>query len=67
MTIAFHSSTLPDGAAGGDPAGFLLRSVVRSFISPATPALFSDMKLIGAGGLDLAVLPIGDRLHHGPG
>jgi L-ascorbate metabolism protein UlaG (beta-lactamase superfamily) len=29
-------------------------------------ALFLDMKLIGAGGLDLAVLPIGDLFTMGP-
>jgi L-ascorbate metabolism protein UlaG (beta-lactamase superfamily) len=29
-------------------------------------ALFLDMKLIGIGGLDLAVLPIGDRFTMGP-
>jgi L-ascorbate metabolism protein UlaG (beta-lactamase superfamily) len=29
-------------------------------------ALFLDMKLIGSSGLDLAVLPIGDRFTMGP-
>ena len=29
-------------------------------------ALFLDMKLIGSGGLDLAVLPIGDLFTMGP-
>jgi L-ascorbate metabolism protein UlaG (beta-lactamase superfamily) len=29
-------------------------------------ALFSDMQLIGAGGLDLAVVPIGDYFTMGP-
>ena len=29
-------------------------------------ALFSDMKLIGAAGIDLAVLPIGDHFTMGP-
>lgn len=66
MTVAFHSSQLPDGSYGGNPGGFL----VEIPNGPAEPperlyfagdtALFSDMKLIGAGGLDVAILPIGD-------
>ncbi len=66
MTIAFHSSTLPDGAAGGDPAGFLLSIGSQKLYFAGDTALFSDMKLIGAGGLDLAVLPIGDVFTMGP-
>ena len=37
LTIAHHSSMLPDGAYGGNPSGFLLSVAGRSCISPATP------------------------------
>ena len=66
FTIAHHSSSLPDGSYGGAPGGFILElSGVRLYIAGDT-ALFLDMRLIGVGGLDLAVLPIGDRFTMGP-
>ena len=67
MTIAHHSSVLPDGAGGGNPGGFLLTldGGKRIYFACDT-GLFDDMKHIGAGGLDLAVLPIGDRFTMGP-
>jgi L-ascorbate metabolism protein UlaG (beta-lactamase superfamily) len=66
-TVAFHSSVLPDGTYGGNPGGFLLalKEGPRLYFACDT-ALFSDLKLIGSGGLDLAVLPIGDRFTMGP-
>lgn len=66
MTIAHHSSTLPDGTGGGNPGGFLLTTRERRIYFACDTALFSDMKLIGAAGLDLAVLPIGDLFTMGP-
>ena len=65
MTPALHSSTLPDGASGGDPGGFLLTLSDGRIYFACDTALFSDMKL-HAGGVDLAVLPIGDRFTMGP-
>ncbi|WP_148074909.1 metal-dependent hydrolase [Bythopirellula goksoeyrii] len=66
MTVAHHSSGLPDGSYGGSAAGFLLDLVdLRIYISGDT-ALFSDMKLIGLRGIDLAILPIGDLFTLGP-
>ena len=67
MTIAFHSSQLPDGAYGGNPGGFVisLTKGPRIYFACDT-ALFGDMKLIGAKGIDLAVLPIGDLFTMGP-
>jgi L-ascorbate metabolism protein UlaG (beta-lactamase superfamily) len=67
MTLAFHSSMLPDGSNGGMPGGFLLKleEEKRVYFACDT-ALFSDMKGIGTGGLDLAVLPIGDLFTMGP-
>jgi L-ascorbate metabolism protein UlaG (beta-lactamase superfamily) len=66
MTIAHHSSVLPDGSQGGNPGGFLLLLGSHKIYFAGDTALFSDMKLIGAAGLDLAVLPIGDVFTMGP-
>ena len=70
MEIAHHSSSLPDGSYGGNPAGWLLDVAgLRVFIAGDT-ALFSDMERIGrpvqGRGLDVAVLPIGDLFTMGP-
>jgi L-ascorbate metabolism protein UlaG (beta-lactamase superfamily) len=66
LTIAHHSSVLPDGTYGGNPGGFLLNLEGKKIYFACDTALFYDMKLIGAGGLDLAVVPIGDRFTMGP-
>lgn len=66
LTLAHHSSTLPDGSPGGNPGGFLLTIDGQRIYFACDTGLFYDMKLIGAGGLDLAVLPIGDRFTMGP-
>ena len=60
MTPAIHSSQLPDGGYGGEPAGFVLTLEGKRIYFACDTALFSDMQVIAAGGLDLAVLPIGD-------
>ncbi|HZN32707.1 MAG TPA: metal-dependent hydrolase [Pirellulaceae bacterium] len=67
MTIAFHSSQLPDGEYGGNPCGFLLtlKEGTKIYFACDT-ALFGDMEFIGNGGLDVAVLPIGDLFTMGP-
>jgi L-ascorbate metabolism protein UlaG (beta-lactamase superfamily) len=66
FTIAHHSSSFADGSYGGVPGGFLLdHNGTRLYIAGDT-ALFLDMKLIGLAGLDLAILPIGDRFTMGP-
>jgi L-ascorbate metabolism protein UlaG (beta-lactamase superfamily) len=68
LTIAHHSSTMPDGSSGGLPNGLLitLNDGHDLYIAGDT-ALTYDMKLIGeAGGVDLAVLPIGDNFTMGP-
>lgn len=59
MTPALHSSQLPDGSYGGEPAGFLLTIDQTRIYFACDTALFSDMKLYAAE-VDLAVLPIGD-------
>lgn len=66
MTLAFHSSQLPDGAYGGNPAGFLIEADGKRIYFACDTALFGDMQLIGQKGIDLAVLPIGDLFTMGP-
>jgi L-ascorbate metabolism protein UlaG (beta-lactamase superfamily) len=67
FTIAHHSSSMPDGTYGGVAGGFLLTLDGARVYFACDTALFLDMKLIATGGLDLAVLPIGDRFTMGPG
>lgn len=66
QTIAHHSSSLPDGTYGGAPAGWLIEIEGKRLYFACDTALFLEMKLIGAAGLDLAVLPIGDLYTMGP-
>ncbi|NIL97726.1 MAG: metal-dependent hydrolase [Planctomycetales bacterium] len=66
MTVAHHSSGLPDGTYGGNAGGFHLAVDDGTIYFACDTALFSDMQQIGAGGLDLAVVPIGDRFTMGP-
>ena len=66
MTIAHHSSSFADGSYGGVAAGFLLQLGPQRVYIAGDTALFLDMKLIGLGGLDLAIVPIGDRFTMGP-
>jgi L-ascorbate metabolism protein UlaG (beta-lactamase superfamily) len=49
-TLALHSSTLPDGAGGGNPGGFLLTIGKQKLYFACDTALFGDMRLIGATG-----------------
>jgi L-ascorbate metabolism protein UlaG (beta-lactamase superfamily) len=66
LTIAHHGSALPDGSYGGNPAGFLLTLEGKKIYHACDTGLFYDMKLIGEGGLDIAILPIGDNFTMGP-
>ncbi len=66
MTPALHSSSLPDGTYAGSPAGLLLTIDEKRIYFACDTGLFTDMTLIGSGGLDLAVLPIGDLYTMGP-
>lgn len=67
LTLALHSSTLPDGSGGGNPCGFLLRlSEGKTIYFACDTGLFGDMALIGKANLDLAVVPIGDLFTMGP-
>lgn len=60
MTLAHHSSQLPDGSYGGNPGGFVVETSGRRIYFAGDTALFSDMSLIGNQTLDAAILPIGD-------
>jgi L-ascorbate metabolism protein UlaG (beta-lactamase superfamily) len=66
MTIAHHSSLLPDGSGGGNPCGFLLTLDGGKIYIACDTGLFLDMQRIGAAGIDLAIVPIGDRFTMGP-
>jgi len=66
MTVAQHTSTLPDGSCGGHAAGFLLGLPEGNVYFACDTGLFSDMKLIGEAGIELAALPIGDNYTMGP-
>ncbi|MCU0512312.1 MAG: metal-dependent hydrolase [Anaerolineae bacterium] len=59
-TIAFHSSSLPDGTYGGQPGGFIISAYGKKLYFAGDTALFGDMKLYGDEGLDVAFLPVGD-------
>jgi L-ascorbate metabolism protein UlaG (beta-lactamase superfamily) len=66
LTIAFHGSSFPDGTYGGMPAGVLIETDGKRIYNAGDTALFSDMRLIAEGGLDVALLPIGDNFTMGP-
>ncbi|MCH6233116.1 metal-dependent hydrolase [Cognataquiflexum rubidum] len=59
---AVHSSTLPDGASGGNPGGFVIKHDSGCFYYAGDTALTYDMKLIAEEfKIDFAILPIGDN------
>jgi len=66
MTIAHHSSMLPDGSYGGNPCGFVLSLPEGNVYFACDTGLFSEMEQIGRMGLALAALPIGDNFTMGP-
>lgn len=67
LTLAFHSSSMPDGSYGGSPNGIIIRfNNGFTLYHAGDTALFSDMQLIGAKGIDVAIVPIGDMFTMGP-
>jgi L-ascorbate metabolism protein UlaG (beta-lactamase superfamily) len=67
LTIAHHTSMLPDGSYGGDAVGFLITIGDTIIYDAADTALFGDMKLYGdMNDIDVALLPIGDNFTMGP-
>ncbi len=69
-TQAFHSSsyTTEDNEIiyTGMPAGILLTIEDKVIYHAGDTSLFSDMKLYGEEGIDVAFLPIGDNFTMGP-
>lgn len=70
LTPAIHSSSLELGdgrnLAMGVASGSVIRAEGRAIYHAGDTALFSDMKLIGRRGLDVAMIPIGDFYTMGP-
>jgi L-ascorbate metabolism protein UlaG (beta-lactamase superfamily) len=64
-TLAFHSSSMPDGTYGGQPHGCIITTPSATLYYAGDTALFSDMQLIGDHGIDVAFLPIGDHFTMG--
>jgi len=63
MVNAIHSSVLPDGTYGGNPAGFVVETAEKTFYFAGDTALTYDMKIIAEQyQLDFAFLPIGGQL-----
>ena len=61
LTIAHHSSSLPDGSYGGQPNGILIfTNNGQTIYHAGDTTVFFEMKLIAEHGIDLAMLPIGD-------
>ena len=66
MVSAIHSSSLPDGSNGGNPAGYVITTGNTRFYYAGDTALTYDMKLIPVDGkIDFAFLPIGDNFTMG--
>jgi L-ascorbate metabolism protein UlaG (beta-lactamase superfamily) len=64
---AIHSSSLPDGANGGNPGGFVVETPEGNFYYSGDTALTMDMKLIGESTkLKFAALCVGDNFTMGP-
>jgi L-ascorbate metabolism protein UlaG (beta-lactamase superfamily) len=61
MVNAIHSSTMPDGSPGGNPAGFVVYAGDQNIYFAGDTALTYDMKLLEDEKLTWAILPIGDN------
>jgi L-ascorbate metabolism protein UlaG (beta-lactamase superfamily) len=64
---AIHTSSMPDGANGGNPGGFVVWNDDSCFYFAGDTGLTLDMKLIPVScpKLDFAILPIGDNFTMG--
>jgi len=65
LTMAAHSSMLPDGSDGGNPCGIMLKQDAGNIYFAGDTGLFFDMTVIEDEGIDVAVLPIGDNFTMG--
>ncbi len=69
FTPAWHTSSYQDEHgvhAITPPAGLVVRFGGKTIYFAGDTCLFSDMKLIGEEGLDIAIIPIGDAFTMGP-
>ena len=69
LTLAHHTSSMNAGLAPlymGVACGLLVEADGKRLYHAGDTGLFLDMQLIGRGGLDLALLPIGDNFTMGP-
>jgi L-ascorbate metabolism protein UlaG (beta-lactamase superfamily) len=69
LTLAHHTSSLEAGLNPiylGVACGLLVQADGKTLYHAGDTALFMDMQLIGRAGLDVALLPIGDRFTMGP-
>lgn len=66
LTPAWHSSSFPDGTYGGMPTGLVIEFGGQRIYFAGDTSRFTDMRLIGDLGLDVAILPIGDHYTMGP-
>lgn len=63
MVSAVHSSVLPDGTYGGNPAGYVVESAEKTFYFAGDTGLTYDMKIVAEQfKIDFAFLPIGGQL-----
>ncbi|MEO8793811.1 MAG: metal-dependent hydrolase [Daejeonella sp.] len=65
MVNAIHSSSLPDGTYGGNPAGFVIDADDRKIYFAGDTSLHSDMQFLANEHLNWAFLPIGDNFTMG--
>jgi L-ascorbate metabolism protein UlaG (beta-lactamase superfamily) len=62
MVNAIHSSSMPDGSYGGNPAGFVIyTNEGKNIYFAGDTALTYDMKLLADDNISWAILPIGDN------
>ncbi|NCD69437.1 metal-dependent hydrolase [Mucilaginibacter agri] len=62
MVNAIHSSSMPDGSYGGNPAGFVLyTNEGKNIYFAGDTALTYDMKLLADDNINWSILPIGDN------
>ncbi len=67
MVIAGHSSSMPDGSYGGNPAGFVIKTEEGSFYYAGDTCLMLDMQLVPKfAKLDYAIMPIGGNFTMNP-
>lgn len=69
LTPAIHTSSFNAGRNPiymGTACGIIIEAEGKRIYHAGDTALFSDMRLIGRHGLDLALLPIGDNFTMGP-